>query len=143
MNEIKTEIIKIDNIYFLSMIDTITEKIQKFMNDHYKFSFITPIGRGGYIPAVYLSHRLDIPICELPIWDSYDIEAHAPTLIVEDIADTGQTLLQWSEKMSPQDKVAALIAKPWTEYMPHFYATQLIQEVQWQWEQPYAKSKKI
>ena len=41
------------------------------------------IPRGGLIPAVLISHRLELPLVTLP-------EPH--TLVVDDIADSGKTL---------------------------------------------------
>lgn len=48
------------------------------------FQGIYAIPRGGLVPAVCLSHRLDLPLLSEPI--------PGKTLIVDDIADTGKTL---------------------------------------------------
>lgn len=48
-----------------------------------KFKSVYGVPRGGLVPAVYLSHLLDIPIVQQP---------EKGTLIVDDIIDSGQTL---------------------------------------------------
>ena len=48
-----------------------------------RFKSIYGIPRGGLVPAVYLSHLLDIPLVQKP---------EKGCIIVDDIADTGQTL---------------------------------------------------
>lgn len=54
-----------------------------------KFSGIYAIPRGGLSPGVYLSHRLNLP------W----LAAHQKgALIVDDIADTGRTLVPFEGK---------------------------------------------
>lgn len=52
------------------------------------FKNIYGIPRGGLIPAVVLSHRLKIPM----IFDKKKISKY--TLIVDDISDSGETLMK-------------------------------------------------
>lgn len=68
------------------------------------------IPRGGYIPAVYLSHRLGIPI-----------GTERPFLLVDDISDTGNTFLEYDDSMKP-DYTAALFCKEGTSFVPHYVA---------------------
>ena len=64
-----------------------------------KYDSIYCIPRGGYIPAVILSHILDLPIVQqLKVGTS---------LVVDDILDTGKTLSEFKYN----DKVV-LVAKP-------------------------------
>lgn len=61
-------------------------------------SNIAGLPRGGLIPAVILSHMTGIP---------YSDEVTSQTLIVDDIADSGQTLSKYSTNMT-----AVLYYKP-------------------------------
>ena len=58
-----------------------------------KFSGIYGIPRGGYKFALELTKRLKLP----RIWNTSDIKS--TTLIVDDISDTGKTLLTLKEKL--------------------------------------------
>ncbi len=51
--------------------------------------------RGGLVLGVCLSHRLETPHLKVPLI-IYKEEITENTLIVDDIADTGFTLLPWS-----------------------------------------------
>ncbi len=54
--------------------------------------------RGGLIPGVMLSHKLDIPLV-LNIEEVWRIDMqHKKVLIVDDIADTGNTLKYFDDK---------------------------------------------
>ena len=48
-----------------------------------RFKSVYGIPRGGLVPAVYLSHLLDIPLVQKP---------EIGCLVADDIADTGETL---------------------------------------------------
>jgi len=63
--------------------------------------YIHGLDRGGYIPAVMLSHKLDIPYTKFP--HNY-IDC---CLIVDDICDSGYTLKTWGDY-----KTAVLHYKP-------------------------------
>ncbi len=58
-------------------------------------TFIFGIPRGGLVLAVRLSHLLDIPLL---IKDPLSNEAIGNVLIVDDISDSGKTLLPYKEK---------------------------------------------
>ena len=53
--------------------------------------YIHGLSRGGLIPAVMLSHKLQIPYLDDP-----SLEKREDILIVDDIADSGKTLKEWS-----------------------------------------------
>jgi len=69
------------------------------------------IPRGGLIPATYLSHRLGKPL----ITDYKKISNK--TVIVDDIADTGNTLSKLISAVKYL-KVVVLFSTPWTKYIP-------------------------
>jgi hypoxanthine phosphoribosyltransferase len=63
-----------------------------------EFDNIYAIPRGGYMLAIPLSHKLNMPLVNKP---------SSRTLIVDDILDTGKTL-----KKYPNNKKVVLIVKP-------------------------------
>ena len=71
----------------IKAVDVIASKINA---KH--FNSIYPIPRGGLIPAVLLSHRLNLPII-----DKSGI--NSKTLVVDDICDSGETLKVANEFM--------------------------------------------
>jgi hypoxanthine phosphoribosyltransferase len=80
-------------------------------------NYITGLQRGGLIPAVMLSHKLNIPfvresmIKALPAIDM---------LVVDDIADTGETLGQYKRYST-----AVLHYKLQSEHIPTFFAMEI------------------
>ena len=76
--------------------------------------YITGLPRGGLIPAVMLSHKLNIPFVNVSL-----IRA-LPTidvLVVDDIADSGETLSQYKKYST-----AVLHYKPQSVIVPTYYA---------------------
>ena len=105
--------LKIDNKIYLSwddiseLVDILCEKIS---NDLPDIKSITGVKRGGLIPAVMASHKLNIP---------YVDRINKDTLVIDDICDTGETL-----KKSVASYTAALHHKPHTSsFEPKVYAT--------------------
>jgi uncharacterized protein len=82
---------------------------------------ITGIKRGGLIPAVMVSHKLNIP---------YVDRINKNTLVVDDICDTGETL-----KKSIAMYTATLHYKPTAGFTPDFYAKEVGTEwIVYPWE---------
>lgn len=80
-----------------------------------KYKDIYAIPRGGLIVGVYLSHYLDIPL-----YTKYFSEIHSSsTLIVDDIADTGRTLMNF--QLMKFD-IATVYYKPRSIVKPTYYA---------------------
>lgn len=86
------------------------EKIKsQIENSNLPITNISGIPRGGLIPAVLLSHMLDLP---------YSTRINANTLLIDDIADTGKTLSN-----TVASYTATLVYKPHTSRVkPTFYA---------------------
>jgi len=87
--------------------------------------YITGLPRGGLIPAVILSHKLNIPFISIDKIQSTNI------LIVDDIADSGETLSQFSEY-----RTAVLHYKPHSSHIPTFYAKEIANDdwIVYNWE---------
>ena len=82
---------------------------------------ITGIERGGLIPAVMISHKLNIP---------YVTKINKYTLVVDDICDTGETL-----KKTVAGFTATLHYKPTAIFTPDFYSKEVGTEwIVYPWE---------
>jgi hypoxanthine phosphoribosyltransferase len=101
---------------------------QQIDNENATFDLIIGLSRGGLVPAVFLSHQLNIPMLvadvthELSMGDN--IASHSNTipvipkdiksiLVVDDIVDSGNTILALYENLKTDASltVAALYVK--------------------------------
>lgn len=103
-------------------IDLLVENLCRIITASGKqIKSVTGIERGGLIPAVMISHRLNIP---------YVGKINKDTLIVDDICDTGETL-----KNSIALYTATLHYKPTSSFTPDFYAKEVGQDwIVYPWE---------
>jgi hypoxanthine phosphoribosyltransferase len=104
--------LKINNKIYLSwddinnLVNTLCEKI---ITEQPNIDSVFGISRGGLIPAVMVSHKLDLP------WSDV---MYPNTLVIDDICDTGVTL-----KNTIGVYTAVLHYKPHTScYKPSIYA---------------------
>ena len=82
---------------------------------------ITGIERGGLIPAVMISHKLNIP---------YTTKINKDTLVVDDICDSGETL-----KNMVAGYTATLHYKKTASFTPDFYSKEVGDEwIVYPWE---------
>lgn len=97
-----------------------------------EISAIKGLQRGGLIPAVMLSHSLGIPMTEKEIVSS-------SVLIVDDICDTGNTLIPYKQLNNP---IATIHYKTSALLEPNFWF-KLANEEEWivyPWEQKDSKT---
>jgi uncharacterized protein len=106
--------LKIGNKMYLSW-DDINVLVEDLCNtiatSGVEIKSIAGIKRGGLIPAVMVSHKLNIP---------YVDRINKDTLVVDDICDTGETL-----KKSIAMYTATLHYKPTAGFTPDFYAKEV------------------
>ena len=82
---------------------------------------ITGIERGGLIPAVMISHKLNIP---------YVTKINKHTLVIDDICDSGETL-----KNIVAGYTATLHYKKTASFTPDFYSKEVGEEwIVYPWE---------
>jgi hypothetical protein len=74
---------------------------------------ITGLPRGGLIPAVLLSHKLNLPYVSI----ADDCEKYDNILVVDDICDSGETLKQYHQLFS----TATIHYKQLALVKPDFY----------------------
>ena len=105
--------LKVDNKIYLSWDDVnnlVEDLCYTIMTSGKQITSITGLERGGLIPAVMISHRLDIP---------YVVSINSTTLVVDDICDTGETLKNIITPLT-----AVLHHKPHTaSFTPDFIGT--------------------
>lgn len=90
-----------------------------------KFHSVYGIPRGGLVPAVYISHMLDIPLVHQP---------QPGVLIVDDIADTGKTLSMFRQG---QGNIATICYHKQSIVKPDRYIYEKTDEwVVFPWEKP-------
>lgn len=113
------------------------------------YDYIVGIVRGGAIPAVYLSHRLGIPMRTVS-WSTFhsdqmresamdiaeDIENGKNILLVDDILDSGRTMRELLEDWGcVRDKIgiAVMIHNIRQETMPDYYGRTIDRDVDTDW----------
>lgn len=69
------------------------EVIGEQLENRDKPAFVTGVPRGGLIPAVLASHKLDIPFIPLESATTLPTKNKAQILVFDDIADSGETLM--------------------------------------------------
>lgn len=79
--------------------------------------------RGGLVPAVMLSHKLGIPL----ITKLEDI--NSKTLFVEEIIDSGKTLIELEDKLN--SSVVVSLTKRYTSKFEPYYFAKLIEDDTW------------
>lgn len=103
----------------------VEELAQKIKNVKLIFNNIYAIPRGGLIIGTILSHKLGLPM----IFDINKIDRQ--TLIVDDISDTGETLLPFS-----QCRTACLDYRVGSKSLPTFFVNRIVgpQWIIYPWE---------
>lgn len=87
----------------------IRELVANIEKNGEQFACIYAIPRGGLVIGVHLSHILKLPLTQDP---------YGNVLVVDDISDTGETLLQWSSKSHAS--IATLYWKSGTKTLPDY-----------------------
>jgi hypoxanthine phosphoribosyltransferase len=92
-----------------SEIDKLLDDIERQIKDSgEKFEMIAGVTRGGLVPAVMLSHRLELPMMAITTEDAIlPISLAKKTLIVDEIYDTGKTI-KGLKQVNPLTQFAVL-----------------------------------
>jgi len=139
-----------------SDIDAMVEELaRRITSEGFKPDVIVGILRGGIVPARVLADRLgvdEMASMEIKLYKGVGIRGERPylrqpptlpledrnVLIVDDISDTGLTLQFAVEVVRlylPREvKTATLYIKPWTDFIPDFYARSTERWVVFPWE---------
>ncbi len=95
--------------YIETAVDNIASQIKSSGLD---IQYIFGMPRGGLIPAVMLSHKLNIPLFK------FGMVLDSKVLIVDDICDSGHTLKNYEPYRCP---TATIHYKTTAEYEPSFW----------------------
>ena len=92
-------------------VDSLIEEMNK---QNFKPTGVYGIPRGGLIPATLISYKLDIPLL---------MNASKGCLIVDDIADSGRTLLHFTENDTQFNKyfIATMFYHERSIVKPNYY----------------------
>ena len=107
------------------------------------YDYIVGIKRGGLVPAVCLSHALHIPMYSLD-WSNRDypanndnarvLQPNSKILLVDDICDTGETIMQIKELYSFCDiDTAVLLYNEDQPHIPNYYARKFSRKTEPDW----------
>ena len=99
----------------MTLGETIKESVSEFI-------YVTGIPRGGLIPGAYLSHYLGIKYIPYGEAKQLPIGLRKQVLVVDDICDSGITLLEASDFGF---QTAALAMRHSTPYIPEFYSEKI------------------
>lgn len=132
-------------------IDALVEKIKK---SKIEFNYIVALSRGGLIPGVVLSHRLNLRLVtvdwstrdggdkESNCWIPEDICYGKKVLVVDDIIDSGEALKSlfsdWDSSVNFKLNyenifIAALIYNKDQSIVPTFYGTKISRKKTPEW----------
>lgn len=123
--------------------------VNQITNSGQFYDYIVGIVRGGTIPAVYLSHRLGIPMRTVS-WSTFhkeqmrestldiadDIEDGKKILLIDDIIDSGRTIKELLEDWGCDRSkigIAVLIHNIRQETVPDFYGRQIDRDINKDW----------
>ena len=115
---------------FQNYKDGINILYQQIINAGFKYDYIVGLSRGGLIPGVALSHKLDIPFIpvkwsttekkgNLEVFDLAD-NPRVNLLVVDDILDSGVTMKTFLDYHGKMD-VAVLIYNVEQEVVPNYF----------------------
>lgn len=148
-----------ENLRFLHLswddIQALSEALaEKIRASGYKPDLIVAVSRGGFDPARILCDQLDVrrlasvqleaydgmirrpePIVVLPV--NVDLTGKR-ALLVDDVSDSGASLAKAKEHLmerrAVEVRIATLHIKPWSKYLPDYYADNVDEWVVYPWE---------
>jgi len=151
--------LRLGNLHFLHLnwddVQSLTETLaQKIVASGFEPDLIVAVSRGGFDPARILCDQLGVrklasvqleaydgmlkrpePIIVLPL--NADV-AGLNVLIADDVSDSGASLLMAKkhieEKGASSIRVATLHIKPWSSFLPDYYAERVDAWVVYPWE---------
>lgn len=102
----------------LTLGETIKESVSEF-------TYVTGIPRGGLIPGAYLSHYLGIKYIPYGDAKQLPIGIRRSVLVIDDICDSGITLIEASEFGFQTASLALRYSSP---YIPEFYSEKIMDD---------------
>lgn len=123
--------------------------VDQVLNSGKFYDYIVGVVRGGCIPAIYLSHRLEIPV-RMVSWSTFhpeqmresaldiaeDITTGKSILLIDDIIDSGRTTRELIEDWGcdrNQIGIGALIYNTDQDVKPNFFGRTINRQVDTAW----------
>lgn len=94
-----------------------------------KFDYVYGIPRGGLVPAVMLSHALQVPL----VIDTVKATLATSIIFIDDVNDTGKTFTSQGSVVV-RDINVALFEKPWSTFKIDFHGRKTDKWVVFPWE---------
>lgn len=131
-----------DNIFKYAIAKLVKDISDYSINN--KIEKIIAVSRGGLVPGVYLSHKLNLPLQVIEYsardnmcgdnsyaWLANELNA----VIVDDIADSGLTL-NFLKSINPSLPTAVLVQKELSDHEAMFYGIRVsgIEWIEFDWE---------
>jgi len=148
-----------ENLRFLHLtwddVQTLTEALaRKIQASGYRPDLIVAVSRGGFDPARILCDQLEVRRLASVQLEAYDGMVRRPepivvlpvnadlsgkkTLLVDDVSDSGASLMKAKEhlieKKAEEVRIATLHIKPWSKFVPDYYADNTDEWVVYPWE---------
>jgi hypoxanthine phosphoribosyltransferase len=124
--------------YYFRLINKLYQKINW---DTEEFDYIVSINRGGNIIGTILSHKTRLPLI---VMNKEEVpEVRGKILIVDDISDTGRTLLKVISnlKTGTSYKTATLHIQNHTHHRPDYYVSTVKQWIIYPYERVHKKTE--
>jgi hypoxanthine phosphoribosyltransferase len=151
--------LKLGNLHFLHLnwddVQSLAETLaQKIVASGFEPDLIVAVSRGGFDPARILCDQLSVRKLASVQLEAYDGMVKRPepiivlplnaevaglkVLIADDVSDSGASLLKAKkhieEKGASMVRVATLHIKPWSSFLPDYYAERVDAWVVYPWE---------
>lgn len=98
-----------------------------------QFKYIYGVPRGGAAIALHLSHHLNLSFIDVDIRSAIQFIDKRELLIVDDIADTGETLINLVG-YEGHVRVATMYWKPHSDFKPDFFVRETSDWIVFPWE---------
>ena len=149
------EKIEVEQVSWDEIDRLVSEVAERVESSGFRPDVIVAIVRGGLVPARLLSDYLgveDILTMEIKLYEGIGVRGKRPylrqpltgdikgrrVLLVDDISDTGLTLQLAQEVISfympGEVRTASIYVKPWTNFVPDYYARTTDKWVVFPWE---------
>lgn len=116
------------------MLDNLLEQIE-YSKLYTKVKYVYAPPRGGLPIAVHLAHHLELDFADNDFFHNMMTrEQREKTLIVDDVADTGETLKKLKSVYSIDFICATLHYKPRSVIKPNFFVEETTDWIVYPWE---------
>lgn len=110
---------KLQKVFWQDFLLDLNELLNKIRRSRVKPTHIYGIPRGGLIPAVILSHFLEIPLIDKE--QLQQLKGGVRLLIIDDVSDEGKSLMAITAKLKCDYLTMVLYVKSLSLFRPDFF----------------------